>query len=323
MDKLKIGAKLGLAFALVAVLAVVLGLFAIGKISGLQASVSDLNENALPSVVNIYKIKNKLSDMRRLETQILVADAKEQAALKDRVEKAAVDAKELRKVYEPLISDAEDRKLFQAGSSAFDDYAAITPKLMALALSGDQGRIDATALLFGDSRSKYTLANKVIDEHVAYIVKSAEETGKRGEATASAAKTGTIVVLLVVVVLATALGWFATGMIVAPVVRASEAAAAVAAGDLTRDIDAHGADEIAGLLKSVQAMQLSLNTTVSAVRQGAESVATASAEIAQGNHDLSSRTEQQASALEETAASMEELGSTVKQNADNARQANQ
>ena len=52
-------------------------------------------------------------------------------------------------------------------------------------------------------------------------------------------------------------------------------------------------------------------------------MASASGEIAQGNHDLSSRTESQASALEETAASMEELSSTVKQNADNARQANQ
>jgi methyl-accepting chemotaxis protein len=38
------------------------------------------------------------------------------------------------------------------------------------------------------------------------------------------------------------------------------------------------------------------------------SVATASAEIAQGNNDLSARTEQQASALQQTAASMEQLG---------------
>lgn len=39
--------------------------------------------------------------------------------------------------------------------------------------------------------------------------------------------------------------------------------------------------------------------------------------------DLSSRTEHQASSLEETAAAMEQLTSTVKQNADNAREANQ
>jgi len=59
------------------------------------------------------------------------------------------------------------------------------------------------------------------------------------------------------------------------------------------------------------------------VRLNADSVATASAEISQGNSDLSMRTEEQASALEETAASMEELSSTVRQNAENARQGNQ
>ncbi len=52
-------------------------------------------------------------------------------------------------------------------------------------------------------------------------------------------------------------------------------------------------------------------------------MATASAQISQGNHDLSGRTESQASALEQTAASMEQLGSTVTQNADNARHANE
>lgn len=47
-----------------------------------------------------------------------------------------------------------------------------------------------------------------------------------------------------------------------------------------------------------------------------------SQEIASGNNNLSQRAEQQASSLEETASSMEELTSTVKNNADNAQQAN-
>ncbi len=97
----------------------------------------------------------------------------------------------------------------------------------------------------------------------------------------------------------------------------------VAQGDLSQEIQASGKDEIAQLLRALAAMQEGLIKVVAAVRQGSESVSTASAEIAQGNNDLSARTEQQASALEETAASMEELSSTVKQNADNARQANQ
>jgi methyl-accepting chemotaxis protein len=96
----------------------------------------------------------------------------------------------------------------------------------------------------------------------------------------------------------------------------------IAEGDLTVDIVLKPNDT-SSLLHSIQSMRNNFSNIVGQVRSGSQGVATASAEIAQGNHDLSARTEQQASALEETAASMEELGSTVKQNADNARQANQ
>ncbi|WP_324288753.1 methyl-accepting chemotaxis protein [Roseateles sp. SL47] len=68
--------------------------------------------------------------------------------------------------------------------------------------------------------------------------------------------------------------------------------------------------------------QEALRAIVTAVRDNAESVATASSQIAQGNADLSHRTEQQASALQQTAATMDELGTTVRHNADNAQQAN-
>ena len=102
----------------------------------------------------------------------------------------------------------------------------------------------------------------------------------------------------------------------------SDAVSRVARGDLS---PVHGAAEApaGSVLQSVGAMQEQLVELIGQVRGSAESIATASAQIAQGNLDLSQRTEQQASALQETAASMEELGTTVKQNADNARQANQ
>ena len=97
----------------------------------------------------------------------------------------------------------------------------------------------------------------------------------------------------------------------------------MANGDLSRPIHVKGRDEISVLLKTLGHMQTQLASVVLSVRQGSESVASASGQIAQGNQDLSARTESQASSLEETAASMEELGSTVRHNADNARQANQ
>ena len=98
---------------------------------------------------------------------------------------------------------------------------------------------------------------------------------------------------------------------------------AVAQGDLSHPIRVEGKDEMAQLLASLSAMQTSLVGIVGQVRQGTDTIATASSQIAAGNVDLSSRTEEQASSLAQTAASMEELTSTVKQNADNARQANQ
>jgi methyl-accepting chemotaxis protein len=87
------------------------------------------------------------------------------------------------------------------------------------------------------------------------------------------------------------------------------------------DFDTSGKDEIAQLLVALKDMQSSLSQVVAKVRQNAEGVATASAEIASGNLNLSSRTEEQTASLEETAASMEELTTTVRQNAENARQA--
>ena len=97
---------------------------------------------------------------------------------------------------------------------------------------------------------------------------------------------------------------------------------AVAKGDLavrSQQQRVHDGSVLHGILQ----MQESMARIVGQVRHGADGVASASAEIAQGNHDLSARTESQASALEQTAASMEELGATVRHNADNADNAAQ
>ncbi|MDC8756172.1 methyl-accepting chemotaxis protein [Janthinobacterium fluminis] len=96
----------------------------------------------------------------------------------------------------------------------------------------------------------------------------------------------------------------------------------IAKGDLTTQIDTK-ADDRSSLLFAIKAMRDNLANIVSQVRMDADSISTASGEIASGNHDLSVRTEQQAGSLEETASTMEEMTSTVRQNADNARQANQ
>ena len=94
-------------------------------------------------------------------------------------------------------------------------------------------------------------------------------------------------------------------------------------GDLSRRMPVESEDEVGALAAAFNRFVASLNVTIREVRDSTGAIASASSQIASGNLDLSARTEAQASSLEETAAAMEELTSTVKQNADNARQANQ
>ncbi len=124
-------------------------------------------------------------------------------------------------------------------------------------------------------------------------------------------------------VVGAAFAFVITRSITRPVKAAVEIARTVASGDLTNTIHVTSSDETGQLLQALKDMNDNLVKLVGQVRNGTDTIATTSSQIAAGNLDLSSRTEQQASSLEETAASMEELTGTVKQNADNARQANE
>ncbi|HZY19268.1 MAG TPA: methyl-accepting chemotaxis protein, partial [Ramlibacter sp.] len=134
-----------------------------------------------------------------------------------------------------------------------------------------------------------------------------------------AAVLGTLAALAV---LAAFLMWAVARHTVRSFERALEIAREVGGGNLDVRIAAGGRDEAGQLMRALGAMTAQLTSVVQAVRQNADSVATASGQISQGNSDLSSRTEEQASALQQTAASMKQLASTVKQNADNAQQGN-
>ena len=97
----------------------------------------------------------------------------------------------------------------------------------------------------------------------------------------------------------------------------------IASGELDNHVRVASDDELGRLLASLQRMDGKLVEIVGGVRGSADAVGAAARELSHGNDDLSQRTQEQAAALEQTASSMEEMTATVKQNADNARQANQ
>ena len=95
-------------------------------------------------------------------------------------------------------------------------------------------------------------------------------------------------------------------------------------GDLTVRIREEGKEAFFKTLAGgMNRLLANMADVVRSMARAAAEVRTGSEEISRGNADLSQRTEEQASSLEETASSMEEMTSTVKNNADNAAQANQ
>ena len=103
-----------------------------------------------------------------------------------------------------------------------------------------------------------------------------------------------------------------------------EMLAAVVAGQLGKRIGIAGKSGfLETMSRGVNRLADNMGEVIARVKQVAIEVHRGADEISAGNANLSQRTEEQSSSLEETASSMEEMTTTVKQNADNAAQANQ
>ena len=93
--------------------------------------------------------------------------------------------------------------------------------------------------------------------------------------------------------------------------------------DLTARVETFGkSDTMLAVSKGVNSLLDTMTEVLVQIKNASDAVYVGAREISMGNSDLSSRTEQQASSLEETASSMELLTGMVRQNSDNANQAN-
>jgi methyl-accepting chemotaxis protein len=172
--------------------------------------------------------------------------------------------------------------------------------------------------------TQFRVLEKSMGELSELIEKDSKTTRAQGDAVVVQARNRIVGVALLAVLVSLGVGFFLTRSIILPLEAAIGFADTIARGKLGSSIAADEADhtETGRLMRALAAMRANLHRIVGQVRDGCESIATASSEIAAGNLDLSRRTELQAGSLEETASSMEELTATVRQNADNARQAN-
>jgi methyl-accepting chemotaxis protein len=322
MNNLKIATRLKASLGLLAAMLVGVAGLALWQMGVMRASTQEITANWMPSVELINQMNTNTSDFRIGEvSHVLNADAQEKALAEKEMAVVKADFDKNHAAYLQLISSDEERKLYERFAADWKRYLQMHEGLMDSSRSNDTQR--ARALLNQETKPLY-------DRYTATLVKLIElnhngsvAESKTSDSAYATARTSMVLASALGLALALASAVWLIRSITGPLRLALAAADRVAAGDLTGVIQATSGDEVGQVLQALHRMRSSLATVVSNVRQNSESVATASAQIAQGNQDLSVRTESQASALQQTAATMEQLGTTVRHNADSARQAHQ
>ena len=233
--------------------------------------------------------------------------------------------KALNKAVEDAADTSErDRSLIAAINNVESRYGPIALAIVERAAAGQ--RDEAIRKMNDECRPLLAALLAAAKKYVDLSKEEARIHVAESAAAYEAQRSLLLTISALAVVVAFALGWLITRRLVnalgAEPADLSGAAQRIAEGNIS-PVQGAGSAPAGSVLASMGTMQQQLVNLIGQVRRSADSIATASAQIAQGNNDLSGRTEEQASALEETAASMEELSSTVKLNAENARQANQ
>jgi methyl-accepting chemotaxis protein len=323
LNNLRIGARLGVGFAIILAL----------LISILTAA----------TVINSKSRQQMMDSLNFSSDKMMLANTMKASLLE-----AGISMRNIGMLSEVSVMQKEEEKI----KAQRKQYEEARDKLVALGLSDDEKKViaeigqadkeideflkqaiaqavgfnaeGAAKIITGNidplNQKGSVAINKLVDSQKAESREAQEKANAAGKRLIGLLILASIVTVAVGAVFA----WCITRSIITPLQGAVQIAKKVASGELgSHQKVIAGKDEISELLQALKDMNESLFQTISQVRFGTETITVASAEIASGNADLSSRTEAQASSLEETASSMEELTSTVKQNADNARQANQ
>jgi methyl-accepting chemotaxis protein len=322
LANMNIAKRLGVGFALVLGLTLVIATAAVWRLNAIADSTRAMMAVPLAKerMLTEWHMQT-FAAVRRTAAIVKSSDPSLVEFFKADGVKTATRSTELVKQIEPLLDGPEEHALFNRIVELRKAYTDSKVKAIKARAAGDAEAAERILT------QEYVPTSDAYEGKQGEMVKMQQDridaiAKKIDNANRNSARM--IIVLAGVAVLFGAIcSWLLARAIVDPIRQAVDVAEKVAAGDLTQRIEATGKSETAALLRALRHMNDGLVSIVSQVRSGTDTIATASAEISAGNMDLSSRTEQQAGSLGTTASTVEQLTGTVRQNADNARQASQ
>jgi methyl-accepting chemotaxis protein len=316
----KIGARLAASFTAVLLLLILIGVI-------LSMQMARMNESTEVIVNDRLKLQNLAREgeagtyVTTLYFYRSIAQSTPEA-FEDDVQNLAKKAKLNGEIYDKLQSmlgnQPNARALMQRLIEARKQYNVALVPAHALLAKHD---IEGTKAALLSTTPLLTALLKAQEDLVAYETEQMNAAVSESQAAYATARTVLWILTGAAIVIAAILGSLLTRSIIRPLQRVVEGANALADGDLTVRIGLQRMDEVGLLAHAVDRAIVQLGSVVQEVKHAAESIATATHQLASGNLDLSQRTEEQAASLQQTASSMEELTTTVRRNDGSAKQA--
>lgn len=317
LRSLSIGPRLTLAFGILIGLLVLLGGYALTKMADMQEVTDEINEDWLPGVRSVGDLGTSVMRFRVFSLR-MVADT--DPADVDSNEKQLWEVKEdvesARARYEAVLSNAEERVLYQRFATALESYYQGSEKVAKLAQAGD---FDAARQV--TNRDQSVAADQMTEALLTladYNQDNSRQIAAESLAGYKRSQWGVIIVIGIAAIVALVLASFVTASIRNPILRALEAAETISGGDLVRDIEIDGKDEPGRLLEALALMRENLRATIGQISNSSTQLASATEELSSVAEDSSRSLQRQSDEIQQAASAVTEMTAAVEEVAQNA-----
>ncbi|MCM8742134.1 methyl-accepting chemotaxis protein [Pseudomonas koreensis] len=317
LRNLNIAPRAFLGFAFIALLVIVLGVFAVNRMSTIRQASLEMDSTQLPSVTQLAVVTENVLRLRILSFRILVN--RDPAGLQEAQTRIGVLVDKVRAAqtsYAVLPAGPEERALYQEFSTTLDNYVQAQNQMMELSRQDKLDEMRAlinTKIKDGTDKMGEQL-NKLIAINAADAKTASTQAGEHY----NSAITGIIAVSVIAALLTVLLAWLLTRSIVTPLNRAVEAAQTIAGGNLTKAIEIDGKDEPARLLEALATMQTNLRKTIEQIAGSATQLGAAAEELSAVTEEASRGLQQQNDEIEQAATAVNEMTAAVEEVARNA-----
>ncbi|MFM5165702.1 methyl-accepting chemotaxis protein [Aeromonas veronii] len=308
---LSIGKKIAVVFAVIAAVNVLFGVFLSSELRGVRDRVLNFTDSTLPSVLSVETLLYDVSYVRRAQFALLmVNDAADLQARRNRIQQNIQKVDNAFHAYEATVGDEYERQVFNRARQEWQRYLSSVNVVDRLLIQGDLEQ--AKAQLF-QSNPIYGELEKAVNGLVEVNLGFVKENRSSLLGSVSMVTTFAMVSIGALLVFMVVMTWFLTRQICLPLQAVVAQANAIAAGDLTHQLERQhiGRDELGMLAKASLKMQDNLRGLIEEVVAAVTQLGAAIDEVSAVSEQSAKGIQSQQQEISLVATAMTQMKATV------------